>query len=151
MGKNRDVYIAQGEAADNYCGRVLVGLPVNHEHFAVSYVDFIPVTATESLNGGMGEDEYQRQQHDLNTEVDACIEEIFGAENLDRSPHHRLLLRIGLASHLRHRKSCDGLVPSRATSTLVKLLPDKSPLRRTPLFTCSRIVALSEYVSIAMP
>ena len=148
MGKNRDVYIAQGEAADNYCGRVLVGLPVNHKKIAVSYVHFIPVTAAESLNGGMGPDEYQRQQHDLNTEVDACLEQIFGAE---RSPHHRLLLRIGLASHLWHRNSYDGIVPSRATSTLVKLLPDKSPLRRTPLFTCSRILALSEYVSIAMP
>ena len=112
MSKNRDVYIAQGEVADNYCGRVLDGLPVNHQFFAVSYVDFIPVTAKDSMHGGMDPDEYQRQQNDLNTKVDACIEEIFGAENLDRSPHQRLLLRIGLASHLRHRKSYDRLVPS---------------------------------------
>ena len=120
MGKNRDVYIAQGEAANNYCGRVFVGLPVNHEDFAVSYIDFIPVTAKKSLNGGMDPDEYQRHQNDLNTEVDACIEEIVGAENLNRSLHQRLLLRIGLASHLWHRKSGDRLAPSQATSTLVK-------------------------------
>ena len=150
MGKNRDVYIAQGEAADNYCGRVLVGLPVNHENFAVSYVDFIPVTVEESLNGGMDPNEYLRQQNDLNTEVDACIDEIFGAANLDRSPHQRLFLRIGLASHLRHRKSYDMLVPGQVT-TRVKLLPDDSPINRTPLFTCSRVTALSKYVSIAMP
>ena len=40
MGRNRDVYIAHGEASDDYCGRVLAGLP-----FAASYADFIAVTA----------------------------------------------------------------------------------------------------------
>ena len=73
MGRNRDVYIAQREAADNYCGRVLVGLPVNHENFSVSYAEFIPVTVDESLNGGVDHDEYLRQQNELNIEVDACI------------------------------------------------------------------------------
>ena len=74
MCKNRDIYIAQGEAAENYCGRVLVGLPVNHEIFAVSHVDFIPVTSKESMNGGMDPNEYQIQQNELNIEVDACLD-----------------------------------------------------------------------------
>ena len=106
MGRNRDVYIAQGEAADNYCGRVLVGLPVNHENFAASYVDFIPVTVEESLNGGMDPNEYLRQQNDLNTEVNACIDEIFCAANLDRSPHQRCFYALvlpaifGTGSHM---------------------------------------------------
>ena len=128
MGKNRDVYIAQGEAADNYCGRVFVGLPVNHEHFAVSYVDFIPVTATESLNGGMDPDEYQRQQHDLNIEVDACIEEIFGAENLGRSPHQRLLLRIGLPAIFGTGSHMIGLSLAEPHSHLLSCFPTNHPL-----------------------
>ena len=151
MCRNRDVYIAQGEAANNYCGRVLVGLPVNHENCLVSYADFIPVTVKESLNGGVDHDEYLRQQNELNIKVDARIDKKFGAENLARSSHQQSLLRIGLASHLRHQKSYYKRVPSQDPSTFVKLLPDNSPLRRTALFTCSRVTALSKYVSIAMP
>ena len=98
----------------------------------------------------MDPNEYQIQQNELNIEVDACLGEIFGAANLDMSPHQRPLLHIGLASHLRHRKSYDALVPNQA-STLVKLLPHNSPLRTIPLFTCSRVGALAKYVLIAMP
>ena len=83
--------------------------------------------------------------------MDACIGENFGAENLASSSQQRSLLRIGLASHLWHQKSYDKLVPSQDPSTLVKLLPNNSPLRRTALFTCSRVTALSKYVLIEMP
>ena len=87
MGRNRDIHIAHGEALDNYCGRVLAGLPVNHEHFAMSYADFIAVTAKESLGSGISYDTYMERQKQLDAEVDNCLEEIFGATNLIKSPH----------------------------------------------------------------
>jgi hypothetical protein len=66
MGRNRDVYIVHGEAADNYCGRVLVGLPVNHENFAVSHADFVPITADKILHGGIKPDTYQERERTVN-------------------------------------------------------------------------------------
>ena len=89
MGRNRDVYIAHGEAADSYCGRVLVGLLINHESFAVSYADFIPINAEESLAGGISQDNFQDRQQQLDTKVNECLDDIFGTENLARSPYLR--------------------------------------------------------------
>ena len=66
----------------------------------------------------------------------------------------RLLLRIGLASHLRHRDAYNAslrVAESSSIDNFIKLLPDRSPLRTSPLFTSPLVNALSKYVTIAMP
>ena len=153
MGRNRDVYIVHGKAANNYCAIVRVGLPVNHDSFAVSYIDVIGVVADQSLNGGVEQDEYNERQATLDNEVDKALESIFGVEHLEKSPHLRPLLRKGLLSHLHHRKSYDDsiLIRDRDGSLPVKLLPKNSPLRATALFTNPRVEAMRKYTTIAMP
>ena len=52
MGRNRDVYIAHGETADSYCGRVLVGLPINHESLLSRMLTLSLLMPKKALLGG---------------------------------------------------------------------------------------------------
>jgi hypothetical protein len=52
LGANRDVNIAQSQASDNFCVRVLAGLPEHDPRFAVAYPDFIGIDAERSLDDG---------------------------------------------------------------------------------------------------
>jgi len=45
LGTTRNPYIAQEQASDEFCGRILCGLPINSPEFAVSYPDFIAIPA----------------------------------------------------------------------------------------------------------
>jgi hypothetical protein len=144
------VYIAQEKASDTYCGRILQGLPEHSAEFAVSYPDFIPIEATQSLTVGVSEEAYGRRQGEVNEQVTTALNSIFGEENLNNIPTFIPILRVGLASHLIHYASYDGLLDP-ARPHLGKLLPDTSPLRRTTLFACPEITALREHVRIAMP
>jgi hypothetical protein len=44
IGSTRDVYVAQEKASDEYCGKILSGLPEHDARFSVSYPD-VSVTA----------------------------------------------------------------------------------------------------------
>lgn len=103
----------------------------------------------ESLEGGISENDRRLRQAEVDRQVDVALESIFGAENLQRFPQIRPLLRIGLACHLFHREAYDKLLDPRNPRS--KLLPDFSPFRSTPLFTIPSIAALKEHAAIAMP
>ena len=150
IGGSKDVYIAQEKASDTYCGRILQGLPEHSAEFAVSYPDFIPIEATQSITDGVSEEEYGMRQKEVNERVTSALNSIFGEENLNNIQSFIPILRVGLASHLIHYPSYDRLLDP-AQPHHGKLIPDTSPLRRTTLFACPEITALKEYVRIAMP
>jgi len=75
---------------------------------------------------------------------------IFGQETLENHLDIMPILRVGLASHLIHRDSYDGLLKEGHPES-GKLLPDDSPLRSTPLFTNPIMNQLKKWVHIAMP
>ena len=150
MGRNRDVYIVQEKASDQYCGRILVGLPEHGVEFAISYTDFVALDLEQSVSGGISEEEHNIQQAELDKKVDAALDCIFGVERLAKFPHIRRLLRIGLASHLYHQKEYDVPIdPADPDSS--KTLPDSSPLRSTQLFANPAVRELKKYVAISMP
>ena len=139
IGSVRNVYIAQERASDEYCGKLLSGLPVNSEEFAVSYPDFIPIDLEKSITERVNERVYQLKKKEVDLEVRSVLDAIFGAENMKAFPAIHKFLRIGLASHLRHLE------------TIEELLPPNARLCQTPLFTSLLVVDLKQYVNIAMP
>ena len=110
MGGSKDIYIAQEKASDTFCGRILCGLPEHEAKFAVSYPDFVPIDAEQSLSGGVSESEYVERRKIVKIQVNEILDSIFGAENLAKFKGIRKLLRICLASHLQHRNAFEGPV-----------------------------------------
>ena len=151
MGRNRDVYIVQEKASDQYCGRILTGLPVNSPEFAISYADLIDLDPIETLTIGVPVEDFQSRQEALKKKRDEVLDSIFGAERLSKFKDLRQFLRIGLANHLYHRSKgrYDALQNEADPSS--KALPDDSPLRSTALFTNPAITALMRYATIALP
>lgn len=139
LGAVRDAYIAQERASDQYCGRILAGLPEHSPEFAVSYPDFIPIDVEQSCFDGVSEAEYAERQQAVDREVNHALDAIFGRDQLESFPSLRQILRIGLASHLIHVDSIE------------RLLPVGSPYRTTPVFLDPSIRQLKEHVRIAMP
>jgi hypothetical protein len=140
MGGNRDVYIAQSQASDNFCGRVLAGLPEHDPRFAVAYPDFIGIDAERSLaDGGVSGDEVAAVQARVNDNVELVLYSIFGEERIQNFQSFVPLLRVGLASHLMHRKYYE------------EHLPDNAILKTTPLFTNPLVLEIKKFVHIAMP
>ena len=139
IGSVRNVYIAQERASDEYCGKLLSGLPVNSEEFAVSYPDFIPIDLEKSITERVNERVYQLKKKEVDLEVRSVLDAIFGAENMKTFPDIHKFLRIGLTSHLQHLKTIEELVPPNAR------------LRQTPLFTNPLVAELKQYVKIDMP
>ena len=150
IGGSKDVYIAQEKASDTFCGRILQGLPEHAPEFAVSYPDFVPIEAIQCLTGGVSEEDYGAKQAEVNGLVMQALQSIFGPDHLNKNPDFIPILRIGLASHLIHYDSYDRPLDI-IRPELGKLVPDRSPLRRTTLFTTPMITALKEHVRIAMP
>ena len=140
LGTARNPYIAQEQASDEFCGRILAGLPVNTPQFAASYPDFVPIDVMASLEKpGVSSRAYQLKKKEVDRQVKAVLESIFGVENLRVFPSLRPFLRIGLASHLHHLEAIEELLSPRAK------------LRSTPLFTNDAVKELKRHVRIAMP
>ena len=139
IGSTRDVYVCQEKASDEYCGRLLAGLPVERAEFAASYPDFKPIDLEECLKNGVSETDISVKQSEVDKEVVAALESIFTRENLDHFPTLMPFLRCGLASHLHHREALEASYPANAT------------VRFTPLFTSKTVADLAKHVRIAMP
>jgi len=139
LGGARNPYIAQEQASDEYCGRILCGLPINSPEFAVSYPDFIPIPLDATVIPPKSDPTYKENNKQLDSKVEEVLNAIFTSEHMSAYPLIHRFLRIGLASHLIHFKEID------------ELLPANSILRQTPLFTSPQVAELRQYVRIAMP
>jgi hypothetical protein len=139
IGTVRNRYIAQERASDEFCGRILAGLPVNSEEFAVSYPDFIPIDIEESIRSHVSDRVYQNKKKEVDRKVRLVLDSIFGYENMRNFPAIHQFLRIGLASHLHHLDKIE------------ELLPPNANLRGTALFTNPLVSELKQHVRIAMP
>lgn len=142
IGTVRNVYIAQERASDEYCGRILSGLPINDASFAASYPDFIPIPIE------IGDDDrilpvtdavYKARQEEVDRKVEEVLYAIFTEEHMSAFPEIHRFLRCGLAAHLIHFEEIDAMLP-----------PD-AKLRMTPLYTNPLVLELKEHVRIAMP
>ena len=133
MGSTRDIYVLHEKAGDQYCGRILAGLPVNKAEFAVSYPDFTPVQEN------MTEAQLQDAQTGVDRQVNAALDELFGQHLIENFPTLRKFLRVGLASHLLHSEELNGVFPG------------DSIVRSTPLYTSNAILQLKQYVKITLP
>jgi hypothetical protein len=140
LGANRDVYIAQSQASDNFCGRVLAGLPEHDPSFAVAYPDFIGIDAERSLDDeGVSSNEVAALTARINDKVQLVLYSIFGEEKIHNFLSFVPILRVGLASHLMHREH------------YMEHLPVNATLKTTPLFTNPLVMELKRFVHIAMP
>ena len=139
VGTTRNRYIAQERASDEYCGRILSGLPVNSEKFAASYPDFIPIDIEESMTRHVSDRVYQNKKKEVDRKVRSVLDSIFGREHMSAFPTIHKFLRIGLAAHLWHLDKIE------------ELLPQNSILRQTTLFTNPDVADLRPHVRIAMP
>ena len=97
MGSVRDIYVLHEKAGDQYCGRILAGLPVNDHKFAISHPDFVLV------QDGDTNESLAAKQADLEKHVNEVLNSIFGSNQLKKYPTILPFLRIGLASHLHHQ------------------------------------------------
>lgn len=139
IGTSRNPYIAQEQASDEYCGRILVDLPIHKPEFAVSYPDFIPIDPAAEVIPPKSDPVYQAQKRELDAKVREVLDAIFTPENMRVYPKIHRFLVIGLASHLQHFEEID------------RLLPPDAKLRQTPLFTNPQVAELRQWVRIAMP
>ena len=149
MGTNRDLYIMGEAASDQVCGRLMAGLPIHLAEFAVSYVDFIDLDAQASLSGSTPQAEQQQRQAELDVKVDDALDSIFGKERLAANAQIRPILRYGLASLLYHNQR--GAYDKLVKDSTLKVLPDFSPLRQSPVFSSPVIRELAQYATISMP
>ncbi|EJK64045.1 hypothetical protein THAOC_15260, partial [Thalassiosira oceanica] len=149
MGTNRDLYIMGEAASDQVCGRLIAGLPIHLAEFAVSYVDFVYLDAEASLSGSAPQAEQQQRQAELDVKVDDALDSIFGKERLASNAQIRPLLRYGLASLLYHNER--GAYDKLVKDSTLKVLPDFSPLRQSPVFSSPLIRELAQYATISMP
>jgi hypothetical protein len=132
MGAVRDIYVLHEKAGDHYCGRIFAGLPVNDAMFAVSHPDFTPV------EDNMTEAQLEEARREVDSLVSHALDVLFG----DRGRRILTLfpfLKVGLASHLRHRDRLD------------EVYPLNSPIRFCPLFTSPIVLSLKKYVKITLP
>ena len=133
MGSVRDIYVLHERAGDNYCGRILAGLPINDAKFAASHPDFVPVV------DGMSEAELEERQVEVDESVNATLNTLFGERQINEIKTIRPFLRIGLASHLKHRNALDTAYPPGAF------------IRTTSLFTAANVLELQKFVKITLP
>eukprot|EP00986_Skeletonema_menzelii_P017832 scaffold22390_cov91-Skeletonema_menzelii.AAC.1 len=138
--------------SDGLCSRLTAGLDINSPEFGVSYPKFLGIDAELSLTEGrtLSDAEIATQQVVVDGMVREALFHIFGQETLENHLDIMPILRVGLASHLIHRDSYDGLLKEGHPES-GKLLPDDSPLRSTPLFTNPIMNQLKKWVHIAMP
>lgn len=93
IGTTRNVYVVQERASNEYCGRILAGLPLDKAEFAVSYPDFIPIDVEQSLQGGgVSETEFAEKKAEVDVLVDAALDSLFGDEQLTSFPTIRPFL-----------------------------------------------------------
>ena len=124
----RDVYMLYEKAGDQYCGRILAGLPVMSGDFAVLYPVFVNVTVGSTVQ------EVEKQKEDVSTSVRIVLQSMFGEGLL---PASYMFLRVGLASSLHHR------------DTLHENYPNRSIIRATSLYTSREVLELKALVRIS--
>ena len=124
----RDVYMLYEKAGDQYCGRILAGLPVMSGDFAVLYPEFVNVTVGSTVQ------EVEQQKEDVSTSVRIVLQSMFGEGLL---PASYMFLRVGLASSLHHR------------DTLHENYPNSSIIRATSLYTSREVLELKALVRIS--
>ncbi len=141
LGGTRNPYIAQEKASDEYCGRIVAGLPLDKPEFAASYPDFIPIPIEVEKDEllPVSSDLYKEKKKEVYAIVREVLDAIFTSEHMDANPTLHPFLRIGLASHLMHIEEINNYLPTDAL------------LRQTPLYTNAKVEELKQWVRIAMP
>ena len=124
----RDVYMLYEKAGDQYCGRILAGLPVMSGDFSVLYPEFVNVTVGSTVQ------EVEQQVEDVSISVRIVLHSIFGEGIL---PASYMFLRVGLACSLHHR------------DTLQENYPSTSIIRSTSLYTSREVLDLKALVRIS--
>ena len=124
----RDVYMLYEKAGDQYCGRILAGLPLMSGDFAVLYPEFVNVTVGSTVQ------EVEQQKEDVSTSVRIVLQSMFGEGLL---PASYMFLRVGLASSLHHR------------DVLQENYPSTSIIRATSLYTSREVLELKALVRIS--
>ncbi len=117
----RDVYMLYEKAGDQYCGRILAGLPLMTGDFALLYPEFVNVTVGSTVQ------EVEQQKEDVSTSVRIVLQSMFG----------EVFLRVGLASALHHR------------DVLHENYPGTSIIRATSLYTSREVLELKALVRIS--
>jgi hypothetical protein len=124
----RDVYMLYEKAGDQYCGRILAGLPVMSGDFSVLYPEFVNVTVGSTVQ------EVEQQVEDVSISVRIVLHSIFGK---GIRPASYMFLRVGLACSLHHR------------DTLQENYPSTSIIRSTSLYTSREVLELKALVRIS--
>ncbi len=125
----RDVYMLYEKAGDQYCGRILAGLPLMTGDFAVLYPEFVHVTVGSTVQ------EVEQQKEDVSTSVRIVLQSMFGEGMRHASSY--MFLRVGLACSLHHR---DALHENYASTAII---------RATTLYTSREVLELKALVRIS--
>jgi hypothetical protein len=128
QGDVRDVYMLWALAGDQYCGRILSGLPVLSSDFALLYPDFIKVEK------GTTRDEFEANKIEVDGKAASIVASIFG---VCVSASMQKFLRVGMACSLHHREELDRLYPANAM------------IRTTMLYTEADVLDMAQYVKVA--
>jgi hypothetical protein len=135
MGSVQDVYMLYKKVGGQYISRLMAGLQMLSEKFAVSNPDFLPVRRNEE-GLFVTVPKTPENESELNEKIRVVIEGIFGHE----VPNVICpFLRIGMACHLHHRLMLD------------EFYPNDSALWLTALYTSSEVKDLQNHVKVGFP